>query len=248
MSNGEEVWVLVVDDDRDAGGNLAEILSEVGYSVDVALSGEQALQLVRERVYRVALVDLKMPDQDGVSLYESIKECRPETACILTTAFGRSARVEEGLSAGVWCVFAKPIDVGRLLAAVEHATQQPTTLIVDDDKDFCDNLSQMLRQRGYRVRHVQDEHLAAERIDTGEYERLVVDLRLKNGDGRKLIERARRIRPNSQILLVTGYAEELAEEGSRRLLNGGVVEIETKPLQIERFLQRHFPAMGTEQP
>src|SRR5262249_41613915 len=58
--------VLVVDDDVDTCRNLSDILADLGYQVDTAHDGPQALELVRRRPYDVALLDLRMPGMDGL--------------------------------------------------------------------------------------------------------------------------------------------------------------------------------------
>ena len=57
--------ILVVDDEVDTCANLSDILSDLGYTVDVAYDGPSALELVKQKAYDVALLDLKMPGMDG---------------------------------------------------------------------------------------------------------------------------------------------------------------------------------------
>jgi CheY-like chemotaxis protein len=76
-------WRLLgrlVDDDVDTCRNLSDILTDLGYLVDVAHEGLSALDLVRRNHYDVALLDLKMPGMDGVTLYREIKRLRAGTS------------------------------------------------------------------------------------------------------------------------------------------------------------------------
>src|SRR5512147_828002 len=69
--------LLLVDDDVDICANLADILGDLGgYRVDVAHDGPTALELVRQRPFDVALLDLKMPGMDGLTLYRELKKLR----------------------------------------------------------------------------------------------------------------------------------------------------------------------------
>jgi signal transduction histidine kinase len=61
--------ILVVDDDPDVGGALADILSSQGHAVDVALGGKAALELLGNRAFDVVVTDMRMPDVDGPALY-----------------------------------------------------------------------------------------------------------------------------------------------------------------------------------
>lgn len=62
-----------MDDEVDICLNYADILTDMGYAVDVAHAGASALKNIKERVYDVALLDLKLPDMDGLTLYREMK-------------------------------------------------------------------------------------------------------------------------------------------------------------------------------
>ena len=68
--------VLLVDDDLDICANMADILDDLGYDVDVAHEGTTALKLVRRRPYDVAILDLRMPGMDGVALCRELQQVR----------------------------------------------------------------------------------------------------------------------------------------------------------------------------
>ena len=142
--------ILVVDDDPDIRENLSDILSDLGYrstSPTMGLgprAGEPA-------AYDVALLDLKMPGMDGLTLYREIKKRHSGTVSMIVTAFAGAATAEEALAAGAWKVLSKPVDFPKLLRLMEEAIDQPLVLVVDDDRDLCENLWDLLRDRGFRV-------------------------------------------------------------------------------------------------
>ena len=116
MTRREAPRILVVDDDPDICDNLSDILSDLGYQVDTAHDGPSALELVSRQPYDVALLDLKMPGMDGLTLYREIKKQRAGTVSLLVTAFAGPATAEEALSAGAWKVLAKPVDFPEAVA------------------------------------------------------------------------------------------------------------------------------------
>src|SRR5215471_16700968 len=138
--------ILVVDDDADTCHNLSDILTDLGYRVDMANSGAAALDLVRRKPYDVALLDLKMPGMDGVTLYREIKKLRAGTVAIIVTAYASSKTAEEALSAGAWQILPKPVHLPKLLGLVEEALGQPLIMVVDDDHDLCASLWDVLRE------------------------------------------------------------------------------------------------------
>src|SRR5438046_769744 len=154
--------LLVVDDGEDTCRNLSYIITDLGFRVDVAHDGPSALKLVKRNPYDVALLDLKMPGMDGLTLYREIKKLRAGTVAIIVTAYASSATAAEALAAGAWQVIPKPVEVTKLLPLVEEVLGQPLVLVVDDDHDLCATLWDLLRERGYRVCLAHHEREAAE--------------------------------------------------------------------------------------
>src|SRR3546814_9455409 len=70
--------VLVIDDEPDITGFLVEVLEAAGHSVDVAASGQEALELLRAQDYAAIICDLRMPHLDGPGLYEALKSLKPQ--------------------------------------------------------------------------------------------------------------------------------------------------------------------------
>ena len=88
------MMILVVDDDVDTCRNLTDILTDLGCRVDTAHDGPSALERVRKKRYYVALLDLKMPGMDGLTLYREIKKLSAGTVAIIVTAYATSATAD----------------------------------------------------------------------------------------------------------------------------------------------------------
>src|SRR6516225_1846663 len=192
--------ILVVDDEVDTCKNLSDILTDLGYRVDIAHDGLSALELVRKNPYEVALLDLKMPGMDGLTLYREIKKIRSGTVTILVTAYASGETAEEALAAGAWQVVPKPVDFPTLLSLVDEALGQPLVLVVDDDRDLCANLWDLLRERGFRVCLAHGVSQAEERLETASYRVVLVDLKLPEGDGRAVIRRVQSSHPEARTV------------------------------------------------
>ena len=113
--------ILVVDDETDHCLNLADILGEFDYVVDVANDGPKALELLEENSYDAALLDLSMPGMDGLALFRRIRGLSPELpACFITAnTFGGLADEIRKSRAGP--ILGKPLDVPRLLYWIDGA-------------------------------------------------------------------------------------------------------------------------------
>ena len=114
--------ILVVDDEEDACMNLQDILSDVGYQVDVAKDGLSALQLIAQHAYGIALLDLKMPGMSGGELYRRIKSADARTVGIAITAHPTSNLVKEAIEAGIRGVLPKPVEIPKLLSVLKEAS------------------------------------------------------------------------------------------------------------------------------
>ena len=77
--------LLVADDDRVAGELLAEVLGREGYRVRLAAGGEACVRLAESEPFDLALVDLRMPDLDGLMATRAIKEELPRTSILVVT-------------------------------------------------------------------------------------------------------------------------------------------------------------------
>jgi CheY-like chemotaxis protein len=228
--------VLVVDDDVDTCRNLSDILTDLGYQVDVAHDGLQALELVRRRAYDVALLDYKMPGMDGLTLYREVKKLRAGTVAIVVTAYAGGGTAEEALEAGAWKVLPKPVDFPRLLRLVEEAVGQPLVLVVDDDPDLCANLWDLFRERGYRVALARDEREARGQLGDTRFEVVLIDLRLPEGDGAGVFRLVREANPTARAVVITGHrgeTERLVEE----LVRAGADAVCYKPFDVPRLLE-----------
>jgi two-component system response regulator HydG len=234
--NTMEPRVLVVDDEPDTCRNLSDILTDLGYRVDTAGDGASALDLVRRTAYDVALLDLRMPGMDGLTLYREIKKLRAGTVAILVTAYASGTTHEQALDAGAWQVLPKPVDVRSLLDLVDTALGQPLVLVVDNDHDLCENLWQLLRERGYRVALAHDATGAAEQLRDTSFRVVLIDMKLPDGDGTEVFRLVRGADPKARTVLITGNRPEMDELVGRALAEGADAAC-YKPFDVPRLLE-----------
>jgi two-component system response regulator HydG len=214
------VSLLVVDDEKDSCANLQDILSELGYSVDVAYDGFTALDLIDQKPYDVALLDLKMPGMDGVELYRRIKARRAETVAIMVTAYASSDTAREVRKLGAWQILSKPVDLTRLLNFVEEASAQPLVMVVDDDRDLCDTLWDLFREHNLRVclAHSADE--ADRLLNDRQQDVVLLDLKLPGAGGAEVYRMLRQSCPCSKVIIITGYRDEMKREVEQAVQEG----------------------------
>lgn len=116
-SNGK---ILVIDDNEDTRLLLRESLEAKGYVVLEAGDGQEALEIMSKTALNLAIVDLDMPRMNGIEFSRKAKEENPDFPIIMLTAYSQFYTPTEILASGVDAFLQKPIDMTRLLLAIEH--------------------------------------------------------------------------------------------------------------------------------
>ncbi|MDA3129392.1 response regulator [Aliibacillus thermotolerans] len=108
--------ILIVDDQDGIRSLLKALLSEEGYEVLEADNGDTALQLLETETIDLLLLDLKMPDRDGIDILMERKQRKlaEKTTVILITAYEEVGMVEEAKKLGAVSCILKPFDIDKL--------------------------------------------------------------------------------------------------------------------------------------
>ena len=117
--------VLVVDDEAEIRSLLTDLLNEAGYEVRTAATGAEALESVAKDLPDLVMMDVKLPDQDGLGVLKTLKRAHGETEVMVMTAFGGSSTAIKAMEQGAYDYVTKPFDIDDLLATLrrvfEHA-------------------------------------------------------------------------------------------------------------------------------
>ena len=127
--NGSTPLVLVADDDPDILKLVSLQLGKAGYAVVTATDGREALEAVQERRPDAAIVDMRMPEIDGLELIRRIRadEQSRGMLVIALSARVREANIAEGLEAGADEYMEKPFSGEKLLQLVHGRVRRPST-------------------------------------------------------------------------------------------------------------------------
>ena len=110
--------VLAVDDQRYFRELIEGLLSDAGYDVETAASGEEALQRLEQHDYEIVLTDLVMPEMDGTELVRRIRERRPHQDVVMVTGVVDVKAAVEAMKQGATDYILKPFDREALIEAV----------------------------------------------------------------------------------------------------------------------------------
>lgn len=227
--------ILVVDDEQDTCSNLQDILTDLGYYVDVAYDGPSALQRLELRPYDVALLDLKMPGMDGIELYRRIKQMRADTVAIIVTAYASTETADSAKEAGALEILPKPVEFPRLLTLVDQVLDQPLLLVVDDDHDLCDSLRDLFRESDYRVCVAHSLTESQNKLENREYRVVLIDMKLSDGGGEELFQMVHQTSPATRTMLITAYRGE-TERVIQRIMHEGADAVCYKPFNVPELL------------
>lgn len=118
MDNKKDV--LIVDDDRATVQILSRILQRQGYGTDAAETGREAEEKIVGANYDLALIDVKLPDMDGVELMNKIHAVKPRMVTILMTGFPSVDNGIKAIDSGADAYLVKPVPAQELLKVMEE--------------------------------------------------------------------------------------------------------------------------------
>jgi two-component system nitrogen regulation response regulator GlnG len=113
--------ILVVDDEESLRRVLKRALENEGYWVETAENGRMAHLCLQDNLFEVSLIDIKLPDVDGLTLLREAKESGIDTSIIIMTAQNTMKNAIEAMKSGAFDYVTKPFDLEEILVVVERA-------------------------------------------------------------------------------------------------------------------------------
>lgn len=117
----EKMKLMLVDDEERFLSTTSKLIKKIGYDVETASSGSEALEKLRAKNIHVLILDVKMPGLDGIATLKEIKHRYPLVEVIMLTGHGTVESAVEGLKSGATDYLTKPIDVHELVEKAEDA-------------------------------------------------------------------------------------------------------------------------------
>jgi DNA-binding NtrC family response regulator len=179
--------ILIIDDEEQMRDALQLNLEHAGYEVTTARTGEEGLALLNDNDYELVLLDLQLPDLDGLEVLRKIKGKQPSIEVIIITGYGTVSRAVEATKAGAFHFVEKPFEFGEIESLVARALER-RRLIEEGDR-----LRHRLQQRTTyadmvgRSKQMQDIFEMIESVARSEANILIVG---ESGTGKELIANA----------------------------------------------------------
>ena len=248
--------ILVVDDERMICDLLRSTFCAHGHEVFTATSGREGLEIFRNRKPRFTLLDIQMPEMNGIEVLQQIRAIDPHAGVIMLTGGATDALEIRARGLGVTDFLRKGAPLEALVRTMDRAlqrpvkaTEAPTTavasseaavaapdapliLVVDDEPQIRDIISQFLTGRGYRVRVAQDGPTALA-LGMEEMPQFVItDMYMPGMNGLELTRQLRAKQYKGGVLALTGSRDEELLQG---MLDLGAVDVMGKPVDLERL-------------
>ena len=207
----DQMSVLVVDDNEDLLDTLSLILKRRGFNVDTAQDGAHAVDKFKMQHFDVTLMDIVMPEMNGVEAFRKIREMSPGAMVILMTAYSEEKLIDMALDEGAHRVIHKPIRIDQMIELIKEAALNRPILIVDDDDDICHTLAKTLESKGYQVLAAGSGEEALIIARERGCQIALVDIKLPQIDGLETYLRLKEINPDITAIMMTGYRNEVKD-------------------------------------
>lgn len=207
----DETTILVVDDNLDLLETFAKILERRGFRVETADNGAKAVTKCQLQNFDITLMDIVMPEMNGVEALKKIKEFHPGALVILMTAYSDENLLQAAREEGVHRIINKPIQIDQLIKLINGLSSCQPILIVDDDPDICDTLAQIIKQQGYEVLAAYSGEDAVNIARYTACQMAFIDVKLPNIDGLETFLRLKSINPHITTVMMTGFRNEVRD-------------------------------------
>ena len=116
--------ILVVEDDPSVCVALDVLFRGAGYQIKTASNGQSAIQMVGNGPFDLFMIDLRLPDLDGIAVLEEVRKMQPEAVCIMVTGYGTVELTVRAMKAGAFEFITKPFDCDAVLGLVEKGLKE----------------------------------------------------------------------------------------------------------------------------
>ena len=115
--------ILIIDDDDQLRKSFQKVLSQEGYHVQGAASGEAGLELIQKKVPDLVVLDIRLPGMSGMETFHAVREMEGKLPVIIMTAYGTTETAIEATKMGAFDYVLKPFDIPDMLTLIGQALE-----------------------------------------------------------------------------------------------------------------------------
>ncbi len=200
--------ILIIENDPVTASLIQTLLAEAGHKADISHTARQARDMLQnaQTPYRLLLIDLILPDEDGISLLTSLRQKgkNRDFSVVIISVKADTARQElEGGALGIHDWISKPIDATRLVDTVQHLArpeQKLRVLHIEDEPDTHTVVSRLL-ENYCDITWTNSLSTSREKLRNGVFDLVLLDIGLPDGSGLDLIDSIRACEHPPQIVI-----------------------------------------------
>ncbi|AZQ11907.1 PAS domain S-box protein [Shewanella khirikhana] len=256
----EGMPVLVVDDNGTARDILRTTLQSMGFAVETARSGMEALEKCQQREFKVALVDWKMPEMDGLETAAGMRKLAKPPLVLMVSAHANAGFIDEVEAQGISGYITKPISASRLLDGimlalgrqgakpVRRRADEPLSatqlaglkgkrvLLVEDNEMNQEVATEFLEQVGVELSIADNGQIALEKLGQQCFDIVLMDCQMPVMDGYQATRELRKMPGLADLPVVAMTANAMAGDKEMCLMAGMNDHI-AKPIEVGLLYQ-----------
>jgi DNA-binding response OmpR family regulator len=249
--------ILVVDDERVFCELLKTLLKSHGHEILTAYGGREALDVFKQHRPQFTLLDLRMPEMDGLEALKQLRAIDPKATVMILTAWGTDEMEQQARKLGAVDFLSKGLSLDTILTSLERVLKQShqaieqtappsrqtdapagmlrtdIILLVDEKPQTRDPFAQFLTQHGYHVLVAQDGPTALKLVEKERPQLVVLDMEIRGTQGVEMLRTLRKQNYAGGVILLTG-----SQDGKllKEVVDLGSVDILGKPVDPERLM------------
>jgi CheY-like chemotaxis protein len=251
------IKILVIDNDRMNCELIQSVLARHGYQVLSATSGIEGLAIFRQQAPRVTILDLHMPEMNGLAVLKEIRAYDPHAPVIILGGGATEEQENQARGLRVTDFIRKGLSLDVLVECISRVVQLPaksvpplpvansaamadtgeTILVVDDEPLIRDLLVQFLSLRGYRALGVKDGPEALSMVKQSSPDLILLDLFMPGMDGIEVLRQLRQREYPGAVIIITGsYGKEQAWAMEPQEVTGKPIDLDQLLMSIQLVL------------
>jgi len=251
------IKILVIDNDRMNCELIQSVLARHGYQVLSATSGIEGLAIFRQQAPRVTILDLHMPEMNGLTVLKEIRAYDPHAPVIILGGEATEEQENQARGLRVTDFIRKGLSLDMLVECISRVVQLPaksvppptvagsaamadtgeTILVVDDEPLVRDLLVQFLSLRGYRALGVKDGPEAISMVKQSSPDLILLDLFMPGMDGVEVLRQLRQREYPGAVIIITGsYGKEQAWAMEPQEVIGKPIDLDQLLMSIQLVL------------
>ncbi len=156
----ENVRILFIDDDENIRSVLKAILEDEGYTVETADTAKKGIEKSEKEFYNLALIDVRLPDMEGIALLAKIRETKPKMRKIIVTGYPTLQNAVAAVNKGADAYVMKPFDVDKILQTIKEQLQKQK-----EEKSFSETKVAEFIETRVKELEALDENAIKNRVD-----------------------------------------------------------------------------------